>query len=774
MKPSVFCSKTYPHKYTWSLLHGKTLSYRFPVCVFGIKLTELRAADLRFTSTEAAIFLNQVMGLNLTEEDITTLETRTEGWIAGLQLAAISLQGRLDASNFIKSFSGSHRLVLDYLIEEVLNQQPEYIQNFLLETAILDQFTGSLCDAIHFDSDEPPYGQSNGQTILELLDRTNLFIIPLDIKRRWYRYHHLFADLLRQKLHQLQPKQIPTLHLRASKWYEQQFLHADAIHHAIAAEDFERAANLAELAWPDWNESYKSITWFNWVKDLPDELVRVRPVLSAAFAWALMNAGQLEEAEKRLMDAERWLVPAINKENQPNLVMSEMVIVDEAQFHVLPSRLATIRSYHAQAIGDTQAVLKYVHKTLNLLPEDDYFNRASITGLLGLTYWASGNLKAALKVFSDGLFLNVHDTIKGTFVLADMQMTLGNLHEALNTCEHGLSLAKTFEEPNPIGTEDIFSIKSQIQREMGNLEAAAQDLNRCKKLGEQVDLQDWQSRYCIAQAQLAVSQRRFDDALDYLYEAERVFVRTPLPMLRPIPAMIARVWIRQGKLTQAMGWARDQNLSVNGPLSYQREYEYTTMIRVFITSYKSDPENNSIHDSIKLLTRLQKAAEEETRAGSLIEILILQALACEALEKIPASLKYLERALNLAEPEGFFQVFVDEGPTMAHLLVEALRQGFYPNYVQKLLAAFPDIKNEPITAAKSPTSDSDLIEPLSEREIDVLHLIAKGMSNAEIANQLYLSRNTVKAHTRNIYGKLGVNNRTQAGARARALGLITE
>ena len=268
------------------------------------QLTELRAADLRFTPAEAAEFLNQVMGLNLSAEDIAALETRTEGWIAGLQLAALSMQGRSDTASFIKSFTGSHHFILDYLVEEVLQRQPEHVRNFLLQTAILDRLSGSLCDAVT--------GQEDGRGMLEALERGNLFVVPLDDQRQWYRYHHLFAEVLQAHLREAQPDRVSTLHRRASEWYQQNGLPSDAIRHALAAEDFEGAAGLIELAWPEVEDGSLSTKWIGWVKALPDVLIRARPVLSVWYAYALLVSGEMEAAEARLTDAERWLEPADN------------------------------------------------------------------------------------------------------------------------------------------------------------------------------------------------------------------------------------------------------------------------------------------------------------------------------------------------------------------------------------------------------------------------------------------------------------------------------
>jgi LuxR family maltose regulon positive regulatory protein len=354
------------------------------------------------------------MGLALSAEDIAALERRTEGWIAGLQLAAISMQGHKDATSFINSFTGSHRFVLDYLVEEVLHQQPASVQTFLLHTSILDRLCGPLCDAVL----SAP--SASGQETLEYLEHANLLVVPLDDKRQWYRYHHLFADVLQVRLMKQQPNQVASLHRRASEWYEQKDLPSDAIRHALAAKDFERAAGLAELAWPAWRGPVQSIAWLGWVQALPDELVRARPVLSVAYAQALLNAGKLEAAEARLLDAEQWLEPTTDMSERPEDPSTKMVVVDEAQFRSLPVSLATARAYHAQAIGDVVGTVQYTQRVLDLLPEGDHSMRGSVTMLLGLAYWASGDLEAAHHTFSDGVASmqkagNILDAIDAAF-----------------------------------------------------------------------------------------------------------------------------------------------------------------------------------------------------------------------------------------------------------------------------------------------------------------------------------------------------------------------
>jgi len=725
------------------------------------QLTEVRAADLRFTPSEAAEFLNRVMSLSLSAEAVAALDTRTEGWIAGLQLAALSMQGRSDTASFIQAFTGSHRFVLDYLVEEVLQRQPERVRSFLLQTAILDRLSGPLCDAVTERRD--------GKGMLETLERGNLFVVPLDDQRQWYRYHHLFADVLQAHLREDLPRQSPTLHRRASEWYEQNDYPPDAIHHALAAEDFERAAGLIELAWPAMDISFQLATWLNWVKALPDELVRTRPVLSVGYAWALLDGGEMEAAEARLRDAERWLEPTVDMNEQPEPPSSEMVVVDEKLFRSLPASIATARAYQAQALGDIPGTVKYARRALKLTPEEDHLRRLQATALLGLTYWASGDLEAANRSFADVIMNmlitgNILEAIGTTYVLADIKMALGRLHEALSTYEQSLQFATDQGEPMHLGMADLYRGMSELYREWGDLETAAQHLLTGKKLGEQAASTDWQHRLCVTQARIKEAQGDLDGALDLLDEAERLHIRNPLPDVRPVAALKARIWVTQGRLNKALDWARKRGLSVDDELSYLREFEHITLARVLIARYESDQVDDPIHEAMGLLERLLQAAEEGGRRGSAIEILALQSLAHQARGNIPPALAALERALALAEPEGYVRIFVDEGPPMEALLREA-KHGTAPHYVRQLQAAFGQAEGRtPVTQR--------LIEPLSDRELTVLRLLGTELSGPEIARELVVSLNTLHTHTKNIYGKLGVNSRREAVRRAEELDLL--
>ena len=728
------------------------------------QMTEVRATDLRFTHAEAAGFLHQVMGLKLAAEEVAALEMRTEGWVAGLQLAALSMRGREDAPQFVKAFAGDNRYIVDYLVEEVLQRQPERVRSFLLQTSILDRLSGALCDAVT--------GQHDSIAMLDALERGNLFVVPLDDQRHWFRYHHLFADVLATRARQEQPAQVPILHQRASEWYAANGFPADAIRHALAAKDFARAAALVELAWPAMEGRFQTTTWLHWAKALPDELVRTRPVLSTAYGWAFLNGGELEAAEPHLRAAERWLESSAQER-------AEMVVVDEMQFSVLPATIATARTYQAQARGDLLASVKYGQRALDLLPQEDYLRRGPAAALLGLAYWTSGDLEAAFRALTDAMvgFLkagNLNFAISVTYGLGDIRTVQGRLHDAIKSYTDALQIALAQGEPLLRGTADLYLGLSELYREQNDLDAAVHNLLRSEALGEQAGLPDWRYRHCRAQARFKQAEGDLSGALDLLDDALRYYRRTPVPDVRPLTAIKTRVWVAQGRLSEARRWVQEMALSVDDDLSFLREYEHITLARVLLAEYSPAPAGHDLRGAMHLLDRLQQAADAGGRMGSVIEILLLQALAHQAQDDMPHALAALERALKLAEPEGYVRIFVDEGLPLAHLLSAAAAQGMMPAYIGKLLAAFVPVD----LAAHSRPDQADLhaaqplIEPLSARELEVLQLIAEGLGNQEIANRLYLSQHTVKVHARNIYGKLGANSRTHAIAIAKALGIL--
>lgn len=721
-------------------------------------LSELRAANLRFTVSEASAFLSQVMGLKLSEADIARLSDRTEGWIAGLQLAALSMQGHQDISGFIQAFAGDHRYIVDYLVEEVLQRQAVSVRNFLLQTSILDRLSGSLCDAVT--------GQQEGGAQLEALERGNFFVVPLDNKRHWYRYHHLFGEVLLAHLMAEQPDQLSTLHRRASEWYEQHGLAANAIRHALEAADFERAAKLIELAIPVLRRMRQDAMLLGWLKVLPEELIYYRPVLSIGYAWVLLAAGDLAAAQARLREAERWL----DTRKSPPAPSDEMVVMDKEEFHRLPAMIAMYRAAIAQTLGDLPNAVKYAQQVLSLSPKEDHLGHGAATALLGLASWTNGDLATAYQMFADGIADvqiagNLSDAINGTITLADIRVAQGRLREAMRTYERSLQLAMQQGEPVLRGTADLYVGMSELQREHNDLPAATQLLLQSKELSERTGLPQNQSRWCVAMARIKEARGDLDGALALLHEAERLYTRDLFPDVHPIAALITRVWIAQGRIGEALGWVREQGLDVSDELSYLREFEHITLVRVLLARYKSEHMDRSLHEAIELLEHLLKAAQAGERAGSVLEILVLQALAYQAQDNISAALVPLQQALMLAEPEGYIRIFVDEGRPMAILLEEATKHGITSNYGRHLLTAIGKPEDEtPIQQA--------LIEPLSERELEVLRLLRTDLNGPEIASELIVSLNTLRTHTKNIYSKLGVNNRRAAIRRAEELNLF--
>ncbi len=616
------------------------------------QLAELRAADLRFTPSETAAFFNQAMGLNLSEDDIGALERRTEGWIAGLQLAALSMRGReeQDIPAFIRAFAGDHRYIVDYLVEEVLQHQPENIRSFLLQISILDRLSGSLCDAVT--------GQEGSNIQLMALERGNFFVVPLDDKRQWYRYHHLFAEVLHTHLIAETAEttdQVSILHRRASEWYEHNGSAPDAmasaIRHALAARDFERAANLVELAVPAMRRSSQEATMLGWFKALPDELVHFRPVLSVGYAGALLAGGELEGVEARLRDAERWLDtqdtqdtvntpgttvvrgPAQAADSTPLIMreqaevpsadsageMVEMVVIDEKEFRRLPGAIAMYRAGYAMALGHVPETVTYARRVLELVPEDDYFLRGAAAALLGLASWASGDLDVAHRSLAEGMASvqkagkaeNASDAGGPTTALADIRIAQGRLREAASTYERALQLAAQFAEQQgaPVlrGTVDMYAGMSEIHRERNDLNAAMQYLLRSKELGAQIGLPQNPYRWWVAMSRIREAQGDLDGALEALQKAERLYVGGFFPNVRPVPALRARVWVTQGRqgmqgmqgmLGEAAAWVREQGLSVEdalGKLSYLHEFEHITLARLLLAQYSIDRSERGDH-----------------------------------------------------------------------------------------------------------------------------------------------------------------------------------
>ena len=730
------------------------------------EMTELRAADLRFSAGEAAAFLNEMMGLELAPSDVAALETRTEGWIAGLQLAALSMRGREDIPEFIRAFAGDDRYIVDYLMEEVLQRQPERVRSFLLQTSILDRLSGPLCDAVT--------GQETGKAMLETLERDNLFVVPLDEKRHWYRFHHLFAEVLKADLIQKQPDQAAFLHRRASEWYEHDGLLADAVGHAFASDDFERVADLVEPAAFAIIAAGQEATVFGWIKELPEEILHVRPVLSVWYAWALLIGGDLEANEAHLQNAERWLEIAAGTAGQPHSSLAEMVVADQEEFESLPAAIASARAFQAQAIGDVAGVEAYAQRALDLLPESNYFRRASPAGILALAYWGSGELAQASRLLADsmaGMRLagSAINAISGTSLLAYILTAQGRLNEAKDAYEQSLQIAAEQGEPAMLGTADLYVGLSELHLEQGDLQGAIQDMRRSQDVGEQAAQDAYEYRSRVAWARIKEVEGDLGSALDLLDDAERVFTTGVIPDVRPVAALKARLMVLDGRLELALAWARKRGLSIEDDISYLGEFEHITLAGVIIAGYKSEGEGRLIQEAVGLLDRLLKAAGEGERTGSTIEILVMLALAHAAQGNLSLALTALESGLTLGEPRGYLRIFLDEGEPMRDLLRQAAAAGIGGSYSRRLLI----VLDEPAQSASSPVQAGEgLTESLTARELEILRLMAVGMRNQEIAEQLFISPSTVKRHIANAYGKLGVSHRTEAVARANEMNLL--
>ena len=728
---------------------------RFPLARLRARgqLNELRAADLRFTSTEAADFLKQVMGLHLAAEDIDALEARTEGWIAGLQLAALSLQVQQDASAFIQAFAGDHRYIVDYLVEEVLHRQPDDVRLFLLQTAILDRLNGPLCDAVT--------GQAKGSARLEALMRGNLFVVPLDDNRHWFRYHHLFADVLRTHLMAEHPEQVAALHARAGAWFERNGSTDDAIRHVLAAGDFERAADLIERVLPDMTRNRKEATLLRWLQALPDEVVRNRPVLSVYFAGTLLQNGQIDGVEAKLRFAEQWL--ELDTREKPRFV-------NEAEFWSVPASIAMYRSAMALASGDADGTIHYARRVFELASEDDLLRRAAASGLLSLAYWTKGELEAASRAYLDSMaglqqLGHISDVAGLAIGLGSVQIAQGHLREAMRTYERALQHVMSSGSATLRGAGDMHVGLSELYRERNDLDAALHHVLRSQTLGELAGLPQNPYRQRVAMARIRDAQGDSGGAISLLDEAERVYANDLFPNVRPIPALRARIWAARGTLNSALDWVRDQRLSDDDDLSYLREFEHITLARIMLAQQAIDLSGDTASKAIAFLGRLLQAAERGGRTGSVIEILVLLALAHQTQGNLTGALGALERALTLAELEGYVRIFVDEGPPMAALLEKAAKRGITPNYVRQLLRHFS-------SAADRTLAKQNLIEPLSDRELEVLRLLGSELDGPELARELTVSLNTIRTHTKNIYAKLGVNSRRAAVRRAAELGLL--
>lgn len=709
----------------------------------GNQLTELRVTDLRFDASEAAEFLNQVMDLTLSTDDIAALETRTEGWIAGLQLAAISLQGQKDVATFIKSFTGSHSFVMDYLVEEVLHRQPESVQTFLLRTSILDRLCGPLCDAVLLDP------SASGQETLEYLEQANLFIVPLDNERRWYRYHHLFSDLLRQRLNQSatssasslgnEKMSVNELHIRASEWYESSGLEIEAFHHATAAKDYERAERLIEGKGMPLHFRGAVAPVLNWLASLPTTVLDARPSLWTSYASVLLVTGQTTGAEPKLRAAEAAL-----KDAEPNEKNRDLI-----------GRIAAIRATAATSQNQIETLIAESRRALEYLHPNNLAFRTSTACKLGYAYHLQGNRAAAKQAYTEVVSIgqasgNTIFTLLATMGLGGLQESENQLHQAAQTFQRVLQ--EMGDPPLPFASEAQLGL-GRICYEWNDLDAAKQHAQQSGQLARQVENNDRIVASEVFLARLKLAQGDVAAAAAILFEAAQ-FVRQNnfAHRMREVAAAQVLTLLRQNKLEAAANLAETYELPVS-------------KARVSLASGDSSA-------ALAALEPFRRELEAKGWEDERLKVMVLQTVALHAHGEKNKAMELLSETLALAEPGGFIRTFIDEASPMAELLSEAAVQGVMPEYVTTLLGVFEAEKQASVKRSHRTQPPQPLIEPLSQRELEVLQLIADGLSNREIAERLFLAEITIKGHNQRIFGKLQVQRRTEAVARARELGLL--
>jgi LuxR family maltose regulon positive regulatory protein len=743
------------------------------------QMVELRASDLRFTMDEATQFLSEVMGLHLDTKLVMVLEERTEGWIAGLQMAALSMRDSKDVEGFIEGFSGTNRYIMDYLLEEVLASQPSEIQRFLLYTSILARLTAPLCDAVvanHLGL------KSQSSSILEYLERANLFLAPLDDERKWYRYHHLFADLLRIRLVQSHgDKHLRILHGRAAKWYEESLLSAEAIEHALAANKPDLAACVIERSAADaWmgGEFYQVLRW---IEALPKELVRSHPWLCVWYAWSRLQAGKVDGVDELIDDAERATGPYPCPSSGSGPVQDGALA---EQFAALRVTWASLRHETHKTIELARLALE---QPMTSNQAASFMARTNVLNVLGFAYYLNGDLVQAEQVYCEARKVAresnfVLREILVVHKLAHIYQDLGCLGESYRLCQEALAQLQDHGRQVFFAAGYLYCDLGHLLIMWNRLDEAEQMIAQSTRLNELAQVPQLTVDTCNTRARLFLAQGDLDAAQTALKQADELIQKYYCwpEVVSANQCYQVRLWLARGDVQKAARWVEQCQSANSGQLDFLSEMDEIAKARVLLAQGLPDK-------ALRLLNVLASAAEAGGRTGRLIEILALQALSLSLLRDGEQSqnttqpvLELLEKCLQLGKTEGFVRLYVDEELSMAALLQQAIARGIEPDFVQKLLDAFAkqeDKEQAPVTESRRPSSTfgvpSRLVEPLSERELEVLHLVAMGRTNKEIARQLIVSPGTVKAHTASIYRKLDVANRTEAAARARDLGLLS-
>lgn len=713
------------------------------------QLNEVRTADLQFSLSETEAFLSRVMGLSVSREDIVLLQNRTEGWIAGLQLAALSMQGHASVHGFIHSFTGSHRYVLDYLVEEVLRQQPVHIQEFLQRTSILSRMCGPLCNAVvHGENLSTQAASFPGQEILEHLERANLFIVPLDEHRRWYRYHHLFAELLQQRLtHGMEGSKpirregVAELHLRASEWFEHHGLELEAFQHAASADAIDRAAQLIEGKGMPLLFRGAVTPVLNWLEGLPGKELDSRPSLRVLHASALLMVGRVGGVEPMLRAAERALQGAEQSEKERDLI----------------GHIASIRATLAVSRHEAETIKAESHRALAYLHPDNLPVRTATTWTLGYAYELQGDRAAASRAYADALsesqrIGHLIISVMSLLGIGNMQLANNQLYAAADTYREVLNLAGN--PPLPAACEAHKGL-ARIGYEWNDLASAEEHGRQAVYLARQFEHLDRAIDAEVFLAKVMLASGSVSEAGALLAQAEHAARQQRfLNLLPTIAEARVRVLLHTGKVDAAFELAQSHGL-------------HSDQARVLM-------EQGEPSAAAKILAALRERAEEKGWEDERLKLLVLGAVALQATgEKVKAA-QLLDEALATALPSGMIRIFLDEGLPMRKLLRDAVVHAEVEAYRNLLLDAFVlgERRDDGQPNCREAQPSESLIEPLSARELDILRLIAQGLSNHEISERLYLALSTVKGHNRNIFDKLQVKRRTEAVALARKLRLL--
>jgi LuxR family maltose regulon positive regulatory protein len=704
------------------------------------QLIEIHESDLRFRRAEALQFLNETMSLSLTAGQIAALETRTEGWIAGLQLAALSLRGCEDPAGFVRAFTGSHRFVFDYLIDEVFARQTEPTQTFLMQTSILERLNASLCKALT--------GRADSQALLEELERSNLFLTALDDERRWYRYHHLFADVLLHRLAEKSPTALVDLHLCASEWFEKEGLVTEAVNHAVAAHDWERAARVMETASELLVQRGEIATLTHWVQALPDSVRCAHPALCLIYALALTYIARYADAETFILEAENWL-----EANAP---------VKDTRVDSLRGQALALRAQLANTRGEFTQAVELAQRAEGLLPADDLSWRSGVSLIMANALRFTSNWARANEIFQEAAALkeSIGDYAIALFALSsrgDILEAEGRLHQAAQQFEEVLRLARSWGIANAPVTGSALIGWGRVRYEWNELDAALHNVQTGLERGQQAGMMDVLLRGYHALARIWQAQGDTERALAALDEADAVAEKMGVAQVKVwLSALRAQVWLARGDTGAAVDWA-------NHFAGQMEAAVYPSVPLALAKVWLSQREPDK---ALPLLDHALQSAQTVGRLGNAIHILAVQALVYHARGESEQAFARLKQALDLAEPEGYVRVFVDEGAPMARLLRRMLTRSSASGYIRQLLEAL----GESVKIEAAPASR--LINPLSQREREVLRLIVEGATNQEIAHELVLTVNTVKRHISNIFDKLHVSNRVQAIAQARERNLL--